>query len=145
MGPAGAAVRDETATFLVSLTLDSLNIIIWILLKEFRVFPLQESPPTTTNTLKCFLKKVGKATFSQKKFIVQIYTKFSLTGASRVFTKASTFLCKTLVTPLEEAVFYRQWDKTATDVHVIWRALECTCKAFFFLIWRKKDWIGMLK
>lgn len=119
MGPAGVAVLDEAATFLVFLTLNSLKIIVWILLKEFRVFPLQESPPTMTNIFKCFIKKVGKATFSQKKFIVQIYTKFSLTGAGRVFTKASTFLCKTLVTPLEEAVFYRQWDKTGTDVHVI--------------------------
>ena len=101
------AVRDEAAAFLVSLTLDSLNIIVWILLKEFCVFPLRESPPTLTDILKCFLKKVGKATFSSKKFIVQIYTKFLLTGASQVFTKALPFLCKTLVTPLEEAVFLK--------------------------------------
>lgn len=80
-GPAGAAVMDEAATFLVCLTLDSLNTIVWILLGEFCVFPLQESPPTTTNILIFFLK-LEKKTFSQKKFIVQIYTKFALTRAS---------------------------------------------------------------
>lgn len=61
-------------------------------------------------------KKFGKQTFSQKKFIVQIYTKFALTGAVRVSSQALRALCKPLVTSLEEAAFYRQQDKTDTDV-----------------------------
>lgn len=75
-------------------------------------------------------KKFGKQTFSQKKFIVQIYTKFALTGAVRVSTQALSALCKPLVTSLEEAAFYRQQDKTGTDVCVILEAFTCTCISF---------------
>lgn len=69
----------------------------------------------------------GKQTFSQKKFIVQIYTKFALTGAVQVSTEALNILCKPLVTPLEETAFYRQRDKTGTDVCVILEVFTCTC------------------
>lgn len=98
------------------------------LIKGISCFSFARVTPHLDKHLKMLRrKKFGKQTFSQKKFIVQIYTKFSLTGAVRVSTQALSTLCKPLVTSLEEAAFYRQQGKTGTDVCVMLESFTCTC------------------
>ena len=66
MGPAGVAVLDEATTFLVSLTLGSLNVTVWILLKELHVFFFARITPYHDKYLKMFFFKLEKELFPKR-------------------------------------------------------------------------------
>jgi hypothetical protein len=90
VGPAGAAASNKAAAFLMCLALDLLRRHNLDPIKGILCFSFVRVTPYHDKYFKIYIIKIyiyiffklGKQTFSQKKFIVQIYTNFLLTRAS---------------------------------------------------------------